>query len=103
MRSVMTIVLFVLYFFIALCFLSCAKERYRADRKNKMTKRATIANDYLANQAVDLTQGNIEKRKSTDKVARKKLEQQQKELNEANAKTSKVKKPKMHPGNFKFY
>lgn len=82
---------------------SCNGERYRTDRKNKLTKKAKIASDYLANQAVEITQQNIDTRQTNEKSARRALNKQQSELNEANAKTSKVKKQKKHAGNFKFY
>lgn len=82
---------------------SCTKEQYRTDKNNKLTKHAKKASDYLANQSIELTQSNIEKRGATEKKSRKKLERQQKELNEANARTSKVKSPVKHKGDFKFY
>lgn len=83
--------------------MSCAKERYRTDRNNKLSKHTEKASDYLAKQSIELTQENIDNRKITERKSRKKLEKQQKELNEANARTSKVKSPKKHLGNFKFY
>lgn len=82
---------------------SCQSERYRKDRKNKMTKHAKKASDYLANQSIELTQNNIEKRKVTDRKSRKRLEKKQKELNEANQRSSKVKAAKKQNLNFKFY
>ena len=92
-----------LSFLFVLLFSSCQKDRFRSDSKNRMTRKATIANDYLANQSIEITQSNIEKREVTDKKSRKKLARQQKELNEANQSSSKVKKPKRHSGNYKFY
>src|SRR5690606_2915448 len=37
-------------FMLALPFLSCQNDRYRSDRRNKMTSKAKVASDYLANQ-----------------------------------------------------
>ena len=88
---------------ILFSFSSCQKEQYRKDRGNKMTKKSKIASDYLANQAVDLTQDNIEKRGQTEKKSRKELIKKQRELNSANETSSKVKKGKKHSGNYKFY
>lgn len=100
MRVFKTVVVLIA---LALLFSSCQSERYRKDRKNKLTKHADKASDYLANQAVEMTQENIKNRKTTDKKSRKRLEKQQKELNEANNRASKVKPLKKHRGNFKFY
>lgn len=93
----------VLVFLLALVLISCNRERYRTDRRNKLTRHTKRASDYLANQSIELTQKNIANKKGTDKKSRKRLEKQQKDLNEANARTSKVKSPKKHLGNFKFY
>lgn len=87
----------------ALLFSACQNERYRKDRKNKLTKHADKASDYLADQAVTMTQENIENKNTTSKKSRKRLEKQQKELNEANNRASKVKPLKKHGGDFKFY
>lgn len=96
-KKILTVLLVVLF------LTACQSERYRKDRKNKLTKHAEKSSDYLAKQSVELTQENIDNRKGTDRKARKRLEKQQKELNEANERTSKVKSPKKHKGNFKFY
>jgi len=86
-----------------LCLFACTGERYREDKKNKLTRRAQIANDYLANQAVELTKENNENRDKNSRKSRKNLVKQQKALNEANSNTSKVKPTKKHSGNFRFY
>lgn len=88
---------------ISIFFFSCQSERYRKDRKNRLTRHAEKASDYLANQSIELTQEDIDNRKVTDRKSRKRLERHQKELNEANQRTSKVKPAKKHKGNFKFY
>lgn len=93
----------MLLIMVNLTFSSCQRERYRKDRKNKQTRHTIKASDYLAKQAIELTQENIENRESTEKKARKIQEKQQKELNEANRRTSKVAPAKKHKGNFKFY
>jgi hypothetical protein len=84
-------------------FCSCERERYRQDRKNRLSKHTIKASDYLAKQAIELTQENIDNRESTEKKDRKRQEKLQKELNEANKRTSKVAPEKKHKGNFKFY
>lgn len=89
--------------FVLTILVSCQKEQYRKDRRNRLTKHAKKSSDYLANQSIELTQNNIAKRDVTDKKARKRLEKHQEELNEANQRTSKVKPAKKHRGNFKFY
>jgi septin family protein len=88
---------------LVLLFSACQSERYRKDRENKLTKHADKASDYLADQAVTMTQENIKNRNTTEKKSRKRLEKQQKELNEANNRASKVKPLKKHRGDFKFY
>ena len=67
-----------------------------------MTKKAKVASDYLANQAVELTQENIDNKESTEKSTHKRKRKQQKELNELNNR-SKVKESKKHSGNFNIY
>lgn len=94
----------ILSLYLAILLLTaCQSERYRKDRKNRVTKHTEKASDYLAKQSIELTQENIDNRKGTDRKSRKRLEKQQRELNEANQRTSKVKSPKKHRGNFKFY
>jgi hypothetical protein len=88
---------------VPLCFLSCQRERYRKDKKNRLSRHAVKASDFLAKQAIEITQENIENRESNEKKARKRQEKLQKELNEANKTTSKVVPVKKHKGNFKFY
>lgn len=81
---------------------SCAKERYRRDRRNRLTKHAQKASDYLQNQAIELTQENIRNRSATEKKAIKRKNKQQAELNALNAR-SKIKNSKKHSGNFTLY
>ncbi|MBO9699086.1 MAG: hypothetical protein J7604_02690 [Sporocytophaga sp.] len=99
-RKKLTIILLTLVSFF---FTTCQSERYRKDRKNKLSKHTIKASDYLAKQAIALTQENIENRENTEKKDRKRQEKLQKELNEANKRTSKVAPVKKHKGNFKFY
>ncbi|WP_037573878.1 hypothetical protein [Sporocytophaga myxococcoides] len=99
-REKSTIILLTL---ASLLFTACQSERYRKDRKNKLSKHTIKASDYLAKQAIELTQGNIENRENTEKKDRKRQEKLQKELNEANKRTSKVAPVNKHKGNFKFY
>lgn len=87
---------------ILLCS-SCFSERYRTDRRNRLTEKQKVQNDFHANQAVELTQENIENRDVNKKAARKRNTVIQEQLNELNAKESKVKPAKKHSGNFKFY
>lgn len=98
-----TLRLLIVIILISMFFFSCQSERYRKDRKNRLTRHAEKASDYLANQSIELTQENIDNRKVTVRKSRKRLEKHQQELNEANQKTSKVKPAKKHKGNFKFY
>jgi Tfp pilus assembly protein PilF len=83
---------------------SCSRERYREDRKNKMTRRAKIASNYLAAQAIKLTQENIKDKASTEKKSIKRKEKMQDELNKLNA-TSKAKIPQKQrfKGKFNIY
>lgn len=87
---------------LLLLALSCYKEQYKKDRKNKMTRRAKIASNYLANQAIELTQENIENKDVTARKAEKRKKRQQKELNELNSR-SKVRPVKKHSGTFNLY
>ena len=89
---------------LVLILCSCNRERYREDRKNKMTRRAKIASNYLAAQAVKLTQENIKDKESTEKKSVKRKEQMQEELNKLNA-TTKVKIPQKQrfKGKFNIY
>lgn len=82
---------------------SCQSERYRTDRKNQMTKKQQAKNNFASNQAIELTQENIENRDVNKKAARRRTELMQEQLNELNEKDSKVKKNKKHSGNFRFY
>ncbi len=82
---------------------ACQKERYRQNKTHKMTKKAKLANRYLATQSEKLTQKNIENKPENAKKSQKRNEKIQKDLNELNTKTSKVKKPKKHSGEFKLY
>jgi hypothetical protein len=87
---------------IALMF-SCS-ERYRKDRRNKMTRRAKIASNYLSAQAVKMTQENIADKESVEKKNIKRKDKMQEELNKLNA-SSKVKvvRKKAHTGKFNIY
>jgi len=99
-RKKSAIILLTLVSFI---FTTCQSERYRKDRKNKLSKHTVKASDYLAKQAIELTQENIENRESKEKKDRRRQEKLQRELNEANKRTSKVVPIKKTKGNFKFY
>ncbi len=102
-ENVMNRFVFLYVFLLAFGLFSCSGERYRKDKKNRMTRKAKIASEYLQNQAIELTQENIENREETEKEDLKRNQQKQEQLNEINNKSSKVKKPKKAKGTFKFY
>jgi hypothetical protein len=88
---------------VLVLILTSCKERYRTDRRNKMTRRAKVASNYLSAQAVKMTQENIKNKETTEKKNVKRKEKMQEELNELNAK-SKVKiSKKQFGGKFNIY
>jgi hypothetical protein len=95
--------LFIYIIFSFLLCISCTKEQYKTDNKNKMTKKESYASDYLAKQAVELTQENMKNRETNEKAAIKRNSKEQERLNNLNEKSSKVKKSKKHSGNFAIY
>ena len=82
---------------------SCITERYRENHKNKLSKKAERAENFLAEQAIDITQENIQNKDKKEKKTRKRLQKQQEEINEANAKENSKKNTKMQHLNFRFY
>lgn len=68
-----------------------------------MTPRAKKAHNYLANQAIQFTQENIEEKPKNQRKAERRRRREQKRLNELNEKTSKVKRRKENTGEFSFY
>jgi pyruvate/2-oxoacid:ferredoxin oxidoreductase beta subunit len=94
----------LLSFVLVLMLCSCSRERYREDRKNKMTRRAKVASNYLSAQAVKLTQENIKDKESIEKKNIKRKDKMQEELNKLNASNKvKITKKKEHTGKFKIY
>ena len=90
---------------ILICsILSCTKERYRTNKEHQLSEKAKKSHHFLAKQAHILTSENIENRESNVKKATRQNAKLQKELNEANAKTSKATtKKKKFSGEFNFY
>lgn len=88
---------------VILLLFSCQRDRYRHDNKNRMTKEAKTATTFLSDQAVELTQDNIDHRDQKVKKATKRAKKEQKELNELNENTSKVKRKGNEEVEFKFY
>jgi hypothetical protein len=88
---------------LALILISCNRERYREDRKNKMTRRAKVASNYLSAQAVKLTQENIKNKESLEKKSVKRKAKMQEELNELNARTKVKITKKQFGGKFNIY
>ncbi len=82
---------------------SCITERYRENNKNKLSKKAERAENFLAEQAIDITQENIKNKDKKEKKTRKRLQKQQQEINEANAKEKNDKNTRMQHLNFRFY
>lgn len=80
---------------------ACNKANYSTDSANNTSDNDD--SDFLLKQAIKFTQNNIENKPKNQKKARKRQLKIQKELNEANEKTSKVKPVTKHSGNFKFY
>lgn len=93
-----TVLIMILFFFC-----SCQTERYRTDRRNRLTKKAEQASDYLAKQSIELTQENIENKEKNRRRARRRLERLQRALNELNAQSKKEKTKGSHQVEFKFY
>jgi glutamate-1-semialdehyde aminotransferase len=92
----------ILSLVLLLILFSCS-ERYRKDRKNKMTRRAKIASNYLSAQAVKMTQENIKDKESVEKKNVKRKAKLQEELNELNAKTKVKIAKKQFGGKFNIY
>jgi hypothetical protein len=88
---------------LALCLSSCQRERYRTDKKNQLSKETKIANDYLAVQAIEMTQENIEKKESRTKASIKRKNKEQAELEALNSKGKTKKGNKRHSGIFYIY
>jgi hypothetical protein len=104
MKKIFSYIFIVLV--LSLIFLSCSSEkRFKSDHTNRMTKRARIADDHLARQAVVITQENIDNKESNQKKSQKRQSLQQNNLNELNKHTSKAKKykKKKFSGDFMFY
>ncbi len=68
-----------------------------------MTKKAEKAMTFLSDQAVEITQENIEHRDEKVKKATKRAKRREKELKELNENTSKVKRKEDEQVEFKFY
>jgi glutamate-1-semialdehyde aminotransferase len=92
----------ILSLVLLLIWFSCS-ERYRKDRKNKMTRRAKIASNYLSAQAVKMTQENIKDKESVEKKNVKRKAKLQEELNELNAKNKVKIAKKQFGGKFNIY
>lgn len=63
---------------------SCNSERYRRDRRNKMSTRAKNSQHYLSKQAKQITAKNIKGKDAKFKEAEKRKAKQQEDLNELN-------------------
>jgi Flp pilus assembly protein TadB len=93
--------------FIAACLLlisvliiqSCNVERYRRDRRNRMSARAKKSQHYLSKQAKEITAKNIKGKDAKFKEAEKRKAKQQEDLNALN----RPKNKKVHTGKFIVY
>jgi hypothetical protein len=92
-----------LFIISVLIFFSCTKETYREDKANQLSKKAKKSQNFLEKQAHVLTSENIENRDKNVKKATKENAKLQKELNTANAKTSKATKKSKYSGEFNIY
>ena len=63
---------YVVAFIGVILLISCQSVRYRHDNKNRMTKKAEKAMTFLSDQAVEITQDNIDHRDQKDKESNKK-------------------------------
>jgi len=82
---------------------SCAPERYRKDKANRMSDKAALANDFHAKQAINFTQRNLDRKEKTERKTNKRKEKIQEQLNELNAPKKVVRTTRRHTGRFNLY
>lgn len=87
---------------VLLLSVGCVGERYRKDKNNRMTRKAKIANDYLAQQAVKLTKFNLSRKEKNEQIALKRKRRAQNRLNDLNSKSN-VRQKGKHSGDFIIY
>jgi hypothetical protein len=84
---------------ISLLITSCLA----GDGDYKMSSKTQKSNNFLVRQAHKITGKNIKNRGAKVKKSTRDNKNLSKEIQESNEKASKVKKPKKHSGEFKFY
>jgi hypothetical protein len=94
---------FILIILSGMLLLSCAPERYRKDKANRLSDKADLASDFHAKQAVNFTQRNIDRKDKTEKQTNKRKEKIQDQLNELNAPKKVAKTTRKHTGRFNLY
>jgi len=103
MKQWKSFICIIIYSLLSIAFTSCQKGRYQKDRKNKLSKSVKKADDFIAKQAIKITQDNNEDRAVEVEKSLNKLKRDQKELKAAGKKIRKNKESPKFSGDFKFY